>query len=1279
MPINKESRNKLNQIKQDRKRIINYLNELDVMLKSGKLTIQEHILKESRFLRGKSEKGWADYYKDCEIKIMNNEPCSIISPREPASYTPFLIILVAAIGIILAAQYTGLVIFSQEQTVSKDVNLVFANNTGYNISLDNAPLSLKISGSFTGNDFKLYLIDRDIKLLIADKTSKTGNLITGFAILNETNITSTTALQNITTTILNITTSTILENLTTTTDLTTTQETTSSILQQLTFSNTCIETCNLVNISSQPRLLAIIDNGSLTINKITYTFIKEIQQANITGKITVNLSTLQLPAEINKPVAWTKEVYIKNNENSNISESITIDIPDSASNIKIDNQDIAAIQSINITYKLTTSLEANSSIIHNITFETPAPTIQEETIQKGKLVTISADEHLSNILAYVNVEEQPRVTWHVLWRKDGKKISIQDVTSLDTDSNGLTDRIEWTVPSLSEQVFEVLAESTVGNYVVDPNKVNVTLTIFGANASDQIGTGVATLDINNDSASDLMILTTNSASGILPGETTSAGEVYIIYGRNYTDKKIINLDILQANITIRGANETGGLNWVRTGGDINNDKLPDILIGSTTADPPGGTSAGEVYIIYGSKNYGTNKLINLDIVSANITIRGDNANDGLGSDLASGDINNDNIYDIIAGAQNVDSGEISTSNEGAIYVVYGSANYGTGKRIDFNTVGSKANITIRGANTSDNLGSRASGGGTRIAIGDINNNGIVDIIAGTPNADPGGRSNAGEVYVIYGSANYGNGKTIDLDLVTANITIKGANASDNLGSSLLSSDINNDGIKDIIFGAQSADPPGGSNAGEVYVIYGSANYGNGKTIDLDLVTANITIRGDNVADQIASSLASGDINKDGLNDIIIGTNTPYVIYGSANYGTGKRIDLNTVSANITFKSNIQVLTQVEAANVNNISGYEAIFGISGKDGLAGTQTGAVYVYHGNEAAPILRGNNTVNDTTPFVNAKLKCISGFYSDGNYDNLHKSYWKWYHRNSANVNTEVLGNKTQEFNLTWIGEDTNDLIKCSQKVSDGYLNSSWYNSTPATVSTQSVVNVPQARQGGKTTSFERRTVDLITPEPITLEITDSINVPIILKNNLNIPLRGVTLGAKTNTPDLSFSFTEPEIPVLQPGQILTVNMIVESHSTPGTYTIDININITKPRYTDTVKLFVDLIEKGAFNKTIIVTRVAFAKDLFKENPECLELDELLVRAELELAGNRIEQARQLTEEAVRGCKDLVTSQTSIKEQKPISKVNLIFILALIGGVLSVLITYFIIKKKS
>lgn len=105
--------------------------------------------------------------------------------------------------------------------------------------------------------------------------------------------------------------------------------------------------------------------------------------------------------------------------------------------------------------------------------------------------------------------------------------------------------------------------------------------------------------------------------------------------------------------------------------------------------------------------------------------------------------------------------------------------------------------------------------------GDVNGDGMSDLIVSAYSADPGGTSAAGESYVVFGRASV---RPVDLaNLGTSGFQIDGNEAMDNSGSSVSGAgDVNGDGLADVIVGARRADPGGDSDAGESYVVFSTS-------------------------------------------------------------------------------------------------------------------------------------------------------------------------------------------------------------------------------------------------------------------------------------------------------------------------------------------------------------------------------------------------------------------------------------------------------------------------
>ncbi len=384
---------------------------------------------------------------------------------------------------------------------------------------------------------------------------------------------------------------------------------------------------------------------------------------------------------------------------------------------------------------------------------------------------------------------------------------------------------------------------------------------WGVGGSDKLGFSVASGDVNGDGFDDLILAAPFSES---TGNTRiSAGEVYLIYGTStpWTDTDLLTPPAGVARFW--GADSGDLLGYSVASGDVNGDGFDDLILVAHGGDSTGNTrgQAGEVYLIYGnSTSWGDADL--LTPPSGVTRFWGADVGDSLGFSVASGDVNGDGFDELILGTVFGDSTGNSRFEAGEVYLVYGKS----GQWTDTDLLTPPAGVArFWGADVSDILGAS-------VASGDVNGDGFDDLILGAYTGDSTGnsRSDAGEVYLIYGKSS----QWVDTDLFTPPSGVArfwGADGGDNLGSSVASGDVNGDGFDDLILGAYAGDSTGNSrpDAGEVYLIYGKST----PWTDTDLLAPPSGVArfwGADGGDDLGSSVASGDVNGDGFDDLILG-------------------------------------------------------------------------------------------------------------------------------------------------------------------------------------------------------------------------------------------------------------------------------------------------------------------------------------------------------------------------------------------------------------------------
>jgi len=376
-------------------------------------------------------------------------------------------------------------------------------------------------------------------------------------------------------------------------------------------------------------------------------------------------------------------------------------------------------------------------------------------------------------------------------------------------------------------------------------------------------------------------------------------------------------DLGTGGMTLRGidARDNAGA-AVAIAGDLNGDGYDDAVVGAFGADPGGVSRAGETYVVFGGPA-GLPTTIPLNGLDGSNGFRLDGvaAQDFSGGPVApAGDVNNDGIDDLILGANGVAVG--GNEDTGAAYVVFGKTT-AFPAAIDLDDLTGANGFKVSGIDGGDKAGHWVDG------AGDVNGDGIADIIVGAP----GAASGAGEAYVVFGKSG-GFGANIDLaSLNGANgFRIDAAVAGGGFGKAVRGiGDVNNDGAHDVFVGA----PDENGDTGAGYVVFGSAA-GFAASLDVDNLngTNGFRLLSANPGDETGfAASAAGDFNGDGIDDFLVsapdadpnGPNSAgaaYLIFGK---GTG-------------FSANVNLAT------LNSINGFR-LAGIGSGDGMGRAVSG----------------------------------------------------------------------------------------------------------------------------------------------------------------------------------------------------------------------------------------------------------------------------------------------------------------------------------------------------
>lgn len=309
----------------------------------------------------------------------------------------------------------------------------------------------------------------------------------------------------------------------------------------------------------------------------------------------------------------------------------------------------------------------------------------------------------------------------------------------------------------------------------------------GKAASDLAGIGaVGVGDVSGDGIQDMLVGAAGNDDG-----GTDAGAAWLILGPPETGGKAlgsVGIELVGEAASDQAGRALAGL------GDYDGDGMGDFVVGAHVNDQSAG-NAGAVYIFLGAPTGGT-----VDLSAADFILRGYGVSDYVGYSIAGpGDTNTDGYDDLLVGIFGDDNG-----GSGA-----GAAALFLGESAPTTVYITKADTTIRGEAADDQLGRALS------AAGDLDTDGSPDIAIGAHQADPGGKNNAGRVYVFLSPVASGV-----IDASAADGYVSGSEAGDYAGSAISGGgDVTGDGADDLLVGAYGEDTAG-TDGGAVYILPG---------------------------------------------------------------------------------------------------------------------------------------------------------------------------------------------------------------------------------------------------------------------------------------------------------------------------------------------------------------------------------------------------------------------------------------------------------------------------
>ncbi|MEL6342480.1 MAG: MopE-related protein [Myxococcota bacterium] len=451
---------------------------------------------------------------------------------------------------------------------------------------------------------------------------------------------------------------------------------------------------------------------------------------------------------------------------------------------------------------------------------------------------------------------------------------------------------------------DAIADCT-GSLIGKSMTTDLALAYIGPAAGSQAGFSVDGVgDVNGDGTDDFI------------AGAPELGVMALIHGG--TPEGVINGATLAGGVQSLAANSFAGYDVVGLG-DMDSDGFDDFMIGAPLEG--GGTTgevvnSGRVYIVNGPLN----NLLILDDgegnTDADAVLLGEEIQSYAGAALDAGDINGDNIPDVLIGAFNDGS---EAAGAGTAYIFYGKVPDGPDQRLE-----RRADVQLYGTT----LG---AGIGIDVLTVDFNGDGLDDIVLSSSTIT----GNTGATYLFYGSLADGE-YFIEED---ADILMNGnaPNAQDGL-SLVRVGDIDDDGNPDLGIGGTG----GADNVGMLSVMTGSS----APPTVIPVESASIKVRGVRpVMNPAVRASELGDINNDGADDLLMSlplsdingadSGTAHVFFGplEGNY------TVNEADTTIYGRAGEQVGQLAEPGDYTGDGVADLLFGAPGYTG----GTGAVFV------------------------------------------------------------------------------------------------------------------------------------------------------------------------------------------------------------------------------------------------------------------------------------------------------------------------------------------------